>query len=214
MIVPIVIGAGALGLYLFNKNKGKAAAYMPPAQQALEVPAGFSPVPVAPVASVAATQPAPAFAPGPAGGVPTATYTSVPRDLFLMIASRFTFDMTEFLNANPDFYKGTDRDRAPYRPGDPGYKNIALLPSKYFPVGKTINLPPNSMDNGPREMAMGNPVGFVAPGITVEMVPNPPGVSVVQGAAIREAMAKGQKYGTAATATAARVADILRTYKR
>ena len=32
--------------------------------------------------------------------------------------------------------------------------------------------------------------------------------------AIREAMARGQKYGTVAIAIAARVVDILRTYKR
>ena len=211
MIVPIVLGAGALGLYFLNKNK-KAAAYSAPAMQASSVPAGFSPVPVAPVATVAATQAPAGFAPGAASSEPTATYTVVARDNLQFVARRFTFDMKEWLAANPGFYDGTDKDyNTPgpnqarnaqyYSPTGSGFKNIALVQSKFFPVGKKYNLPPGSMDNGPREMAMGTPVGFVATGITKEMVPNAPGVTDVQSTLIRETLAANQKAGKTAAQT-------------
>jgi hypothetical protein len=217
MIVPIVLGVGALGYYLVKKSSAaKAAAYAAPsAAQAMGVPSGYATSPVAPVASMAAVAPAPGYAAGSADAAPTAVYTVAPKDLLLMVARRFTFDMTSFLKANPNFYDGTDRaGKAMYMPGGPGYKNISLVATKYFQAGRTYNLPADSLDNGPREMAMGSITGFVAPGITVDMVPNPPGVSAVQGALIRETMAANQKAGKAASQTATDINYWLTNIKR
>ncbi len=196
MIVPIVLGIGALGYYLVKKSSAaKAAAYAAPSStQTMGVPSGFASSPVAPVASMAAVAPAAGYAAGSPDAAPTAVYTFAPGDLSQMVARRFTFNKAEFEQANPGYAKMYPE----YSPTASGM----LQKTKAFPAGRTINLPASSLDNGPREMAMGQITGFVAPGITKEMVPNPPGVSDVQSALIRETMAANQKAGKSASQTA------------
>lgn len=137
---------------------------------------------------------------------PVATYTFVPNDLSIMVARRFTFDRAEFDAANPNFYN--------QHPAASKTASGMLFSTKAFPPGTTINLPPRSMDNGPREMAMGNPMGIVSPGITKQMIPNAPGVTDIQSSLIRETLAMAQKNKQAQTQTADQISHWLNTITR
>jgi hypothetical protein len=190
LLVPIGIAALGYGAYkLHQKAPMKAIPYTPPPNP---LPTGYAQP--TPVTQQVVTS-------------PQAVYTLVPGDIMQMVGRRFTFNRQEFDEANPGYLAQFN-----ISPTSSGLLFHHLDSRR--DAGNTINLPPKSLDNGKREMAMGDPIGIVAPGITREMVPNAPGVTDVQGALIRETLAASQKAGTAQSETSAQISYWLNVIKR